>query len=112
MKVSSESIEPDAGFVHLHTHTHYSTLDGAAKIKELVAQVKELGQPAVAITDHGNMHGAYEMWSTAVSAGIKPVIGIEAYVTPETARGDKTRVHWGTKSSRTTTYPVAVPSPT
>lgn len=97
MKVSSESIEPDAGFVHLHTHTHYSTLDGASKIKELVAQVKELGQPAVAITDHGNMHGAYEMWSTAVSAGIKPIIGIEAYVTPETARGDKTRVHWGTK---------------
>jgi DNA polymerase-3 subunit alpha len=63
----------------------------------LVARVKELGQPAIAITDHGNMHGAYEMWSAAVSAGVKPIIGIEAYVTPETARGDKTRVHWGTK---------------
>ncbi|MCI1901215.1 MAG: DNA polymerase III subunit alpha [Bifidobacteriaceae bacterium] len=95
--MSSETIEPDAGFVHLHTHTHYSTLDGASKINELVARVKELGQPAIAITDHGNMHGAYEMWSAAVSAGVKPIIGIEAYVTPETARGDKTRVHWGTK---------------
>jgi DNA polymerase-3 subunit alpha len=95
--VSTEIPEPDAGFVHLHTHTHYSTLDGASKIKELVKRVKALGQPAVAITDHGNMHGAYEMWSTAVAEGVKPIIGIEAYVTPETARGDRTRVHWGTK---------------
>lgn len=92
--------EPDAGFVHLHTHTHYSTLDGASKINDLVGRVKELGQPAVAITDHGNMHGAYEMWSTAVAQGIKPIIGIEAYVTPETARGDKRRVHWGKEEQR------------
>ena len=49
------------------------------------------------ITDHGNMHGAYEMWRTAVDEGIKPIIGIEAYVTPGTARSDKTRVHWGTQ---------------
>ncbi|MCI1225295.1 DNA polymerase III subunit alpha [Bifidobacterium sp.] len=87
-------------FVQLHNHTHYSLLDGASKIPDLVARAKELGMPAVGITDHGNMHGAYEMWSTAVKAGIKPIIGIEAYVTPETARQDKTRVHWGNESQR------------
>lgn len=87
-------------FVNLHVHTHYSILDGAARINELVDYVKELGQPAVAITDHGNMHGAYELWSTAVKKGIKPIIGIEAYVTPETARQDRTRVHWGTEAQR------------
>lgn len=87
-------------FVHLHNHTHYSLLDGASKIPELVARVKELNMPAVAITDHGNMHGVYELWSAAVKADIKPIIGIEAYVTPETARQDKTRVHWGNESQR------------
>ena len=87
-------------FVHLHTHTHYSTLDGASRIPDLVAEVGRLGQPAVAITDHGNMHGAYELWRTAVDADIKPIIGIEAYVTPETARQDKSRVHWGTDEQR------------
>ncbi|MCI1636155.1 DNA polymerase III subunit alpha [Bifidobacterium sp.] len=90
----------DSNFVHLHTHTHYSMLDGASRIPDLVEQVKELGQPAIAITDHGNMHGAYEMWSTAVRAGVKPIIGIEAYVTPETARQDRTRVRWGTEAQR------------
>ena len=87
-------------FVHLHTHTHYSTLDGASRIPDLVAEVGRLGQPAVAITDHGNMHGAYELWRTAVDSDIKPIIGIEAYVTPETARQDKSRVHWGTDEQR------------
>ncbi|WP_375169322.1 DNA polymerase III subunit alpha [Gardnerella vaginalis] len=92
--------QPETNFVHLHNHTHYSLLDGASKIPDLVNRAKELGMPAVAITDHGNMHGAYEMWSTAVKAGIKPIIGIEAYVTPETARQDKSRVHWGTEDQR------------
>ncbi|MCI1240887.1 MAG: DNA polymerase III subunit alpha [Bifidobacterium subtile] len=87
-------------FVQLHNHTHYSLLDGASKIPDLVARAKELDMPAVGITDHGNMHGAYEMWSASVKAGIKPIIGIEAYVTPETARQDKTRVHWGNESQR------------
>lgn len=87
-------------FVHLHTHTHYSTLDGASRIPDLVTEVSRLEQPAVAITDHGNMHGAYELWRTAVDADIKPIIGIEAYVTPETARQDKSRVHWGTDEQR------------
>lgn len=91
----------DSGnFVQLHNHTHYSLLDGASKIPDLVTRAKELDMPAVGITDHGNMHGAYEMWSTAVKAGIKPIIGIEAYVTPETARQDKTRVHWGNESQK------------
>lgn len=87
-------------FVHLHNHTHYSLLDGASKIPDLISRAKELEMPAIAITDHGNMHGAYEMWSNAVSAGIKPIIGIEAYVTPETSRGDKSRVRWGTEAQR------------
>ncbi|WP_314687792.1 DNA polymerase III subunit alpha [uncultured Bifidobacterium sp.] len=87
-------------FVQLHNHTHYSLLDGASKIPDMVARAKELGMPAIAITDHGNMHGAYELWSTAVKADIKPIVGIEAYVTPETARQDKTRVHWGTEAQR------------
>ena len=85
-----------ANFVQLHNHTHYSLLDGASKIPDLVKRAKELGMPAVGITDHGNMHGAYEMWSAAVNAGIKPIIGIEAYVTPETARQDPTCVSWDT----------------
>ena len=85
-----------ANFVQLHNHTHYSLLDGASKIPDLVKRAKELGMPAVGITDHGNMHGAYEMWSAAVNAVIKPIIGIEAYVTPETARQDPTRVSWDT----------------
>lgn len=87
-------------FVHLHVHTHYSMLDGAAPIDALVKAVKEQGQTAVGITDHGNMHGAYELWSTAVSAGIKPIIGIEAYVTPGTSRFDTARVHWRTSEDQ------------
>ncbi len=75
--------------MQLHNHTHYSLLDGASKIPDLVKRAKELDMPAVGITDHGNMHGAYEMWSTAVKEGVKPIIGIEAYVTPETARQDQ-----------------------
>lgn len=89
-------METSGNFVQLHNHTHYSLLDGASKIPDLVKRAKELNMPAVGITDHGNMHGAYEMWSEAVSVGIKPIIGIEAYVTPETARQDPTRVSWDT----------------
>ncbi|OZG48685.1 DNA polymerase III subunit alpha [Bombiscardovia coagulans] len=87
-------------FVHLHNHTHYSTLDGASKVPDLVQQVKSIGQTAIAITDHGNMHGAYELWRTAVDNDVKPILGIEAYVTPETARQDKTRVRWGDETQR------------
>ena len=91
----------DSGnFVHLHNHTHYSLLDGAAKIPELAKYAADLSMPAVGITDHGNMHGAYEMYTNCVKVGVKPIIGIEAYVTPETARQDKSRVHWGTEAQR------------
>lgn len=95
----ASSVSSDS-FVHLHNHTHYSTLDGASKVPELVQQVKDIGQTAIAITDHGNMHGAYELWRNAVDNDVKPIIGIEAYVTPETARQDKTRVHWGDETQR------------
>ena len=82
-------------FAHLHVHTEYSMLDGAAKISDLVDEVARQEMPAVAITDHGVMFGAYEFWKTATTAGINPIIGIEAYLTPGTPRGDKTRVKWG-----------------
>ncbi len=76
------------GFVHLHLHTEYSLLDGACRLKELIAKIRELGQTAVAITDHGNMYGAISFWNEAKSAGIKPVIGCEVYVAPR-SRMDK-----------------------
>ncbi|WP_285758014.1 DNA polymerase III subunit alpha [Nocardiopsis ansamitocini] len=81
-------------FVHLHVHTEYSMLDGAAKLKPLFAEAARLGMPAVAMTDHGNMFGAYEFWSQSKGSGVKPIIGIEAYVAPE-SRFHKQRVRWG-----------------
>ncbi|GIW89115.1 MAG: DNA-directed DNA polymerase [Isosphaeraceae bacterium] len=69
-------------FVHLHCHTHYSLLDGASKIPQLVAKVRAAGMPALAITDHGNLYGAMEFLREAKAAGIKPIVGIEAYVAP------------------------------
>ncbi|QJU53395.1 DNA polymerase III subunit alpha [Herbiconiux sp. KACC 21604] len=82
-------------FVHLHVHSEYSMLDGAARVKPLIEAAKEQGMPAVAVTDHGNVFGAFDFWRTATEAGIKPIIGTEAYLTPGTHRGDKTRVRWG-----------------
>ncbi|WP_232338867.1 DNA polymerase III subunit alpha [Agromyces aureus] len=70
-------------------------LDGAARVGELVTAAAEQGMPAVAVTDHGNVFGAYDFWKQATDAGIKPIIGTEAYVTPGTHRGDKTRIRWG-----------------
>ncbi|MEV4010285.1 DNA polymerase III subunit alpha [Nonomuraea angiospora] len=81
-------------FVHLHVHTEYSMLDGAARLKQMFKQVGDLGMPAIAITDHGNMHGAYDFYKQATGAGIKPIIGIEAYVAPE-LRHNKKPVLWG-----------------
>ena len=81
-------------FVHLHVHTEYSMLDGAAKIGKLAARAAELGMPAVAMTDHGNMFGAYEFQKSVTAAGLKPVIGIEAYVAPA-SRHHKQAVYWG-----------------
>ncbi|CAB4603632.1 MAG: DNA polymerase III subunit alpha [Actinobacteria bacterium] len=83
----------DPGFVHLHVHTEYSMLDGAARVDELVTEVANQGMPAIAITDHGNVFGAYEFNKKALKAGVKPIIGIEAYVAPE-SRFEKKRVKW------------------
>jgi DNA polymerase-3 subunit alpha len=69
-------------FAHLHTHTEYSLLDGLSKIPDLVSRAAEMGQEALAITDHGALHGAIEFYEAATSAGVKPIIGIEAYVAP------------------------------
>ncbi len=81
-------------FAHLHVHTEYSMLDGAARVGELLDEAVALGMPAIAITDHGNNFGAFEFWRQAKARGIKPIIGTEAYLTPGTHRSDKTRVRW------------------
>src|SRR5216684_4811860 len=73
---------PDGPFVHLHCHSHYSLLDGASRIPELVKRAKELGMNALALTDHGNLYGAIEFYRECKSAGINPIIGYEAYVAP------------------------------
>ena len=69
-------------FVHLHVHTEYSMLDGAAKVGLLMDEVSRQGMPAVAMSDHGNVHGAYDFYHSARGAGVKPIIGIESYVAP------------------------------
>ena len=71
-------------FVHLHLHTEYSLLDGACRIRDIMARVKEAGQTAVAITDHGVMYGVIDFYRAAKAAGIKPIIGCEVYVAPRT----------------------------
>jgi DNA polymerase-3 subunit alpha len=68
-------------FVHLHTHSHYSLLDGLTKVEDMIDIAKKNGQTAIALTDHGNMYGAIEFYKTAKKAGVKPIIGVEAYVT-------------------------------
>ena len=75
--------EPALKFAHLHQHTAYSLLDGAARIKDLMRWVKEVSpeQPVLAMTDHGNMHGAVEFYKAAEAQGVKPILGFEAYVT-------------------------------
>ncbi|MDQ5840910.1 MAG: DNA polymerase III subunit alpha, partial [Chloroflexota bacterium] len=85
----------DKSFVHLHVHTEYSMLDGAARIDELFETAAGMGMPALATTDHGYVFGAYEFWSKAKKYGVKPIIGVEAYLTPGTHRTDKTRVKFG-----------------
>ena len=75
-------------FAHLHVHTEYSLLDGFSNIKKLVKRVKELEMPAVAITDHGTMFGVMDFYKAAVGEGVKPIIGVEAYMA---ARGMQDR---------------------
>ncbi|HZE37421.1 MAG TPA: DNA polymerase III subunit alpha [Stackebrandtia sp.] len=81
-------------FVHLHVHSEYSMLDGAAKMRPMFSEVKRLGMSSVALTDHGNMFGAYEFYQEAKKADVKPIIGIEAYLAPGD-RGHKKPVRWG-----------------
>ena len=78
----------DSRFIHLHTHSHYSLLDGLSKIPDMVKTAKKSGMDALAITDHGNMYGAIELYKEARKAGIKPIIGVEAYIA-ERGRKDK-----------------------
>src|SRR5712671_5567313 len=73
---------PSDSFVHLHLHTEYSFLDGAVRMKELMKKTAAFEMPAVAITDHGNLHGAIEFYQAAKDAGLKPIIGCEAYMAP------------------------------
>ncbi|MCH7229545.1 DNA polymerase III subunit alpha [Glycomyces sp. L485] len=86
-------------FVHLHVHTEYSMLDGAAKLKPLFAEAERLGQPAIAMTDHGNMYGGYAFYQAAKESGVKPILGIEAYLAPHD-RFHKKPVWWGEPSQR------------
>jgi DNA polymerase III subunit alpha len=81
-------------FVHLHVHTEYSMLDGAARLDDLFAGCHRMGMPALAMTDHGNVFGAYDFIKKADAAGIKPIIGMEAYLTPGTSRRERVRVKW------------------
>ena len=84
----------NSSFVHLHNHTEYSMLDGMAKVDMLADEVKRQGMPAVGMTDHGNMFGSDAFYRKMTDSGIKPIIGIEAYMAPE-SRFKKERVLWG-----------------
>jgi DNA polymerase-3 subunit alpha len=81
-------------FVHLHVHTEYSMLDGAARLADLLTEATRMGMPALAITDHGNVFGAYDFWTAARAAGIKPIIGMEGYLAPG-SRSDRSRARVG-----------------
>src|SRR5215831_8597868 len=87
------------GFAHLHVHTEYSMLDGAARLDDLFAECVSADMSAIAITDHGNVYGAYDFYTKAQKAGIKPIIGTEAYVAPEHRRF-RQPVRWGTPAQK------------
>ena len=88
-----------SSFVHLHNHTEYSMLDGAAKITPMLAEAERLEMPAIGMTDHGNMFGASEFYTAATKVGITPIIGVEAYVAPG-SRFDTRRILWGDPSQK------------
>ncbi|MDC7108349.1 DNA polymerase III subunit alpha [Corynebacterium afermentans] len=88
-----------SSFVHLHNHTEFSMLDGMAKVDMLADEVVRQGMPAVGMTDHGNMFGSNAFYRRMVDAGVKPIIGIEAYMAPE-SRFNKKRVLWGTPDQK------------
>jgi DNA polymerase-3 subunit alpha len=87
---------PSDSFVHLHVHTEYSMLDGAAKLPEVTAAAAAAGMPALAMTDHGNVFGAYDFYKQATKAGVKPIIGMEGYYTPG-SRFDRAPFDFGDK---------------
>ena len=89
----------ESSFVHLHNHTEFSMLDGMAKVDMLADEVVRQGMPAVGMTDHGNMFGSNAFYRRMVDAGVKPIIGIEAYMAPE-SRFNKKRVLWGTPDQK------------
>ena len=84
-------------FVHLHVHTEYSMLDGAARLNPLMSETKRLGMPAIAITDHGNLYGAFDFYKHANEQGIKPIIGIEGYYAPN-GRKSREMLDFGSSS--------------
>ncbi|MFJ5220134.1 DNA polymerase III subunit alpha [Streptomyces sp. NPDC088354] len=86
-------------FVHLHNHTTYSLLDGAQKIKPMLVEVERLGMPAVAMSDHGNIFGAYDFYKSATGTSVKPIIGIEAYIAPS-SRHSRRPEFWGPGGQR------------
>ncbi len=88
-----------SSFVHLHNHTEFSMLDGMAKVDLLAEEVSRQGMPAVGMTDHGNMFGSNAFYRRMADAGVKPIIGIEAYIAPE-SRFNKKRVLWGTPDQK------------
>ena len=90
------------GFVHLHVHTEYSMLDGAARLGDMFERTAELGMDAIAMTDHGNVFGAYDFWAKARAAGVKPIIGMEAYLTPNTSAVRQASGCAGTTAATTT----------
>src|SRR5262245_2765586 len=87
---SLPNMEGNPRFVHLHVHTHYSLLDGANKIPDLVKRTKALGMDALAITDHGCMYGVIEFYNECKKQGIKPILGMEAYMAPGDRRDRST----------------------
>ena len=78
-------------FVHLHLHSQYSLLDGANRLPELCRRVGELGMSAVAVTDHGNMFGAFAFYHEAIKNGVRPILGVEAYIAPADRRDRETQ---------------------
>ncbi|RLV48977.1 DNA polymerase III subunit alpha [Nocardioides mangrovicus] len=93
--MAADRREPRADFAHLHVHTEYSMLDGASLLDGLFARVRDLGMTSIAMTDHGNLHGAYDFWSKAKKYDVRPIIGMEAYLTPQVPRDHRKRVRWG-----------------
>ena len=73
-------------FIHLHTHSHYTFLQALPKVDELVEKAKKEGMDALALTDGGNMHGAIEFYKTATKEGLKPILGVDAYLAPRSRK--------------------------